>query len=56
MDLKTLLDNDVKGEVIATMTNEAYKKICEEKLNKEIQEIQKAYGNSLIEASKYYVR
>lgn len=46
----------IKGARVVTMTNDAYKKMCENKLKKEIEEIKKVYISSINEAGKFYVR
>jgi len=56
MKIKALMRKNIKGQKIVTMTNDKYKKMCETKLIKEIQEIKRVYTNSMNEAGKFYVR
>jgi hypothetical protein len=56
MKIKTLMRKNIKGTKVVTMTNDTYKRICESKLKKEIEDIKKVYISSINEAGKFYVR
>jgi len=56
MKVKALMKRKPKTRKIISMTNDAYKELCEKKLNDEIKEIKKLYNDSMKEAWKYYVR
>ncbi|MBD3808465.1 MAG: hypothetical protein IE880_07105 [Epsilonproteobacteria bacterium] len=56
MKIKALMIKNIRGTRIVTMTNDTYKKMCEDKLKKEIEDIKKVYISSINEAGKFYVR
>ena len=61
MNLKQLVEDEMRAPIQAPrpeegLSNEAYQRLCKERLDEEVQQIAKRYEDSASEAWKYLVR